>query len=626
METRVTTTTRTRVQALGLGQAQPFLSGAAAYTLNASYNNAFTPTGFLTASTTYSSAVPTAGIHNSKQIFKIQLPGDALGNGSGIGTVTQYAITAGPFGGVSGWMPLTGYATGAIIVDSNGNIQQLTVNSGQSSGTTPNWATTLNGLTTDGSMGWTLINLKSAPNWQVAPYPQPIMGPEKDVISGVSITTSTPGFWTAKCQPICSLNIATAEMMPWNQNRTKYGSAGSASVNPMLLGDQAPIASTGPLANQAQVSGSYDQSKTVEGQLEPPVWKANTFFPPNFTILDPNGNLQKSGTGAVSGATAPSFANTKGVFTYDGGAPGPGTLVWNCIKVLKPASTWEAAQAYAVGQTVIDANGSAETVKTAGTSGGSAPNWSTVPDGLTTDGSVTWRRTSAWLLTAPVATIAPAQHRVPDIPRYPFYWFSETLARLKPPTNTSGPTIWGTNNQWQLNYYTGGYDAGWHQCYPASAGTPADTGGMAYGWFIYSVSINRNQYPVKTRQAPKAVGAGDLNTWWAGDDTGASGVGAGGAGTGPNAGPITDASEISVTIGCIRNGAFVSFGSFQTGQTYQVLWPVFTSDALVYQASERLDLQAMAITDGNSVGIGTVTPPVCAAFITDTINILNLIN
>jgi hypothetical protein len=104
---------------------------------------------------------------------------------------------------------------------------------------------------------------------------------------------------------------------------------------------------------------------------------------------------------------------------------------------------------------------------------------------------------------------------------------------------------------------------------------------MAYGWWIYSVSINRI---------------------------------------------VENAPSIAVTIGCTRNGVFTAFGTYATGQTVKVLWPVFTSDALVYQASERVDIQALAIASGNSVATGaTVVSPVCAANFTDTMALLGLV-
>ena len=68
-----------------------------------------------------------------------------------------------------------------------------------------------------------------------------------------------------------------------------------------------------------------------------------------------------------------------------------------------PASTtWVGATAYSIGQQVWDANGNIETCTIAGTSGGSAPSWSTSPYPVnsqsaasTTDNTVTWTNLGA---------------------------------------------------------------------------------------------------------------------------------------------------------------------------------------------------------------------------------------
>lgn len=59
----------------------------------------------------------------------------------------------------------------------------------------------------------------------------------------------------------------------------------------------------------------------------------------------------------------------------------------------------------------------------------------------------------------------------------------------------------------------------------------------------------------------------------------------------------------SCQIGCIRNGSFVSFGTFTVGGAVNVLWPIFTNSPLVYVCSARLDIQAMFF------GGGTTQPP-----------------
>ena len=502
-------------------------------------SNDFVITGdSLTASTSWSSAVATNGIHNSKQIYKIQVPGDANGLGPFIYSVDQL-----PIGAVPGtaqfpqaWTPSTYYGPYCWILDSNGNLEEP--NSGVLdtvySGTTePSWNPTVGGLTYAYAGQW--INRGSTfNNWAVAPYPQPTFAP--DVIGGAppSLTTSTPGFWTAFCGAISSLNAAVGSLMPWNLVRTKYASGGSQQVNPMLLGDQAPN-----ISGAAEISNSYAQSTIVEQQIEPPAWIASRYFTAGFRIMDSNGNFQTVGV-------------------------------------------------------------------TAGISGSTAPAWGTTNGALTTDGALTWS------CTVPQLPFSPCMHRIPDLPRYPFYWYSETIARLMPPTSTSGNTIWGANSQWQRNTYHGTYDPGWQY------------DNQAYGWWIYSVAINRLVYPNNQRATVTGgggIGAGSGNVG-AGDD----GSGDSGSNSGTGAGG-TIGNQVSVTIGCMRNGSFVAFGTYASGQVIQVLWPIFTSDALVYQCTERVDIQAVAIATSNSVGIGAnvSTPALVASFISDTYQLLGLI-
>lgn len=374
-----------------------------------------------------------------------------------------------------------------------------------------------------------------------------------------NLSFNVPGFVTYKTYPVSSLNCPPLASMPWNLPRTKYGSSGSATVNPALLGDLAPT------SNPQKVSNSYNQSLPVELQIEPPTWVASRYFTVGFSIVDSNGNFQVVQTAGTSGSSAPGWAAT------DGATTGDGSVTWKCLIVdgMNPivgkehrslavppypyywqgnnslATTWAATTAYALNDTCIDANGNTQKVTTAGTSGSSAPAWNQTIGGTTTDGTV------AWTLITLVA---------------------ETNAFLMPPTPTSGLTRWGAYNQWQRNNYHGTYDAGWQQ------------DNKAFGWWIYSVTLARMQ-------------------------------------TNPS-------SQVAVTIGCIRNGVFVSFGTWNTGQTIQVLWPIFTSDALVYQCSERVDIQAVAIASGGagvSVGATVSGYPVCAAFVSDVTALLNLI-
>ena len=478
-------TTHTRVNFLyGPGSSSPpALQGAASVTFSGG-----TPSfsGNAQVSITYSAAVAVPGIHNSKQIYKINLPGDNIGVGAGIATVNQSTLPT--------------------------------------------------------------------PDYLHTPYPQPAFTPERIVMNYISITPSTTGFWTAYAPMVSTLNPAVNSQMPWNilQHRNGSGPGGLAiDFNPMLLGGGGASYSggTGGSAYTTQrLSNSYDNTIPVEAQIEPPSWKALTWFTVGFTIIDSNGNFQQVTVAGCSAATHPTWATTAGATCTDGTGLDPAgftqpIITWRCLRVNTPARG-----------------------------------------------------------------ILPATHRLPNpangqcaLPRYPVYWYSETIAKLKPPISGTALTIWGNYAQW-TNIPSGGNPAnGWQY------------GNQAKGWFIYSVSISRLKFVVRTQP---------------GAEQGSAGGPAGSAGdTGKSAGGMSTTGEIAVTIGCMRSGAFVAFGTYASGQTIQVLWPIFTTDALVYQAAERVDLQAIAIANGGAgVAYGaSVTFPLAAAYVTDTDKLLTLI-
>lgn len=130
--------------------------------------------------------------------------------------------------------------------------------------------------------------------------------------------------------------------------------------------------------------------------------------------------------------------------------------------------------------------------------------------------------------------------------------------------------------------------------------------------------------PVRFRQAPGRAGS---EPGWQQDNTAY-----GGWIYSVSINRMSSASgSVAVTIGCLRNGVFVAFGMDQSGTTNQVLRPIFTSDALVYQCSERVDIQALAIASGESMAVPSANTSVsaiksvCAAFVTDIEALLNLI-
>jgi hypothetical protein len=249
----------------------------------------------------------------------------------------------------------------------------------------------------------------------------------------------------------------------------------------------------------------------------------------------------------------------------------------------KEPPVWKSHVWRAVGDIIFDSNKNQQTCTVAGLSGRDEPGWPPDKDAIVQEyvdvaGVVgaTWKTT----LVDAALTVTQAPHRFDfNIPKYPTYWKDETIACLKPPTgNTDAEkTLFGCGSQWEQFQSTN----------------------MVYGSWIYSVSINRLGEPVNAEGSS-----------------------------------LPKSGQVAVTIGCIRNGAFVAFGTYQTGQSVQVLWPIFTSDALVYQCEERVDVQVLAIAWAVSIWIPTtgepynnmsVNAPICAAHYNDTEALLNLI-
>ena len=63
------------------------------------------------------------------------------------------------------WAANTYFSLPGVVVDKNGNLQQVS-KAGLSGGSTPSWSTTLNGSTTDGTVVWKMIQTAASLTWQ----------------------------------------------------------------------------------------------------------------------------------------------------------------------------------------------------------------------------------------------------------------------------------------------------------------------------------------------------------------------------------------------------------------------------------------------------------------------------
>jgi hypothetical protein len=129
----------------------------------------------LTAAPAYYNAIVSHSFPSSGSVQFNYAIGPTDYGAAGI-TIQELGLFANPSGVVlpaaSGtgnpvWSASTAEALGALIVDSNGNVQRCSTTGTTGSGA-PAWATTLGVLTSDGSAVWTLVALHSAPSPMVA--------------------------------------------------------------------------------------------------------------------------------------------------------------------------------------------------------------------------------------------------------------------------------------------------------------------------------------------------------------------------------------------------------------------------------------------------------------------------
>ncbi len=336
----------------------------------------------------------------------------------------------------------------------------------------------------------------------------------------------------------------------------------------------------------------------------PGFWSAKTpmLSDPNFvTPADMPWNLPRtkvvgSYTASVNpvllGNLAPNDAsgNPQVSNSYDQAVP---------VEYQRELPAWKASTYFTTGFNIQASDGNVWRCVRPGLSLATVPNWGS-PNLVDSTGvylyessptsGLMWER-----VYSPDPAIAQSTHREQCIPVWPIYWAFETEDYNKPPTSTSGLTRWGAYNQWILNNQDGAVNEPSWQQYGLTRDMlygdgPADTHGLMCGAFIVSISVD------KIRGFPSA----DFGSY---------------------------TTVYDVVIGCMRGGVFVEFGHFPTGNTYQVLWPVFTTDALVYNCAQRVQVQALAIKNpGVSSGLLSAAAfPAMAAFINDTKAVIDLL-
>ncbi|HWF03827.1 MAG TPA: hypothetical protein VHA06_09080, partial [Candidatus Angelobacter sp.] len=212
------------------------------------------------------------------------------------------------------WAATTLFALGALIIDTNGNVQQVTT-AGTSGGSQPAWNTTpITGNTTDGGITWANRG-NQVSNWGTASA-----AANTPTITNATAAAAGTSFWS----PLTTYHIAVIIL---DSNGNLQFTSGSLTE---VSGATVPVWNT--------VINSLTKDGTVKWMNLGPLgtWIAgNPYTTPGISqgpvILDSNANLQQVTTGGTSGTTTPSWATTIGNSTTDGTVQwicrGPGTIV-----------------------------------------------------------------------------------------------------------------------------------------------------------------------------------------------------------------------------------------------------------------------------------------------------------
>ncbi len=189
------------------------------------------------------------------------------------------------------WQANTAVVRGHVIVDANGNLQEVTTAgiTGPGPGE-PTWSTTLNATTQDpnaAGVTWTMV-------------------------------ATGAGVWLASH----AFSVGDRILDP-NGNTQVVTVAGTSTIPPALP------------PNWSKVVGTNTTDNTVTWKLIPtgtgmlfPAWSAQEVFPVGAEIVDSNGNLQRVTASGTSGGTPPGWSTTIGNTTPDGGVGG---VTWTLV-------------------------------------------------------------------------------------------------------------------------------------------------------------------------------------------------------------------------------------------------------------------------------------------------------
>ena len=497
----------------------------------------------------------------------------------------------------------------------------------------------------------------------VSPAQTVSAGAYSQAISNPNYVQSGNGIWEAATNPF-----------PWQANtwypygfqiRDRAGNIQTVTSSVAgLTGNTYPSFATtsGSVTNEGgyMLNGAtQSQAKwvcTLLNKKNYPSWQQNTLYALGQSITDSNGNIQTmvsgwfpnhyyssgsviSGGGVsqqvsnsgTSSTSQPSWNTTIGANTYDN------SVTWTSMgsqvnslnaghpswaSVYKPI--WSSSMAAFVGDTIIDGHSNTQSCIQTGFSGQVFPLFISGSGVITADNQTVWKclnsnslaSTSTWIAgydyTATTIIVDSNGNEQSCIQSGIAGTSAPTWGTALNSTISDGGIVWkltslGTDNitddggvKWRLTTLTGlpalpavsrPYNVPKYPTARLSGSYNLPSAFNSAGWWIYEVSLNR-----------------------LGVDNG-------------HGFRVAQSGSIPVQLGCIRNGSFVSFGTYDTGTTFSPMWPIFTSNKLIYSATEEVDVQAVAIACGNSFTTGgTISYPICATHLNDVNSLLNLIS
>jgi len=342
----------------------------------------------------------------------------------------------------STWEASSSFSAGQFVIDSNGAIQ-VAQSTGTSASSAPDWNTVIGQTTPDGLIWVARGNASWLANH---PYAEGQLildsnGNIQEVQTGGTSGASAPA-WTTTTTPESVVTWTNQDTPSWQAGQPYKAGNLIVDTNNNIQIVVTP-GTSGSSAPQWNIVGQTTQDPGPGGvkwnNLGSPTWQANNAYAAGAAIFDPNGNIQTVTVAGISGSSAPTWNQTLGQPTQDGltwsyqgnatwqpktnyavgafiidsnksiqqvqaaGTSGTTQPTWNETAGATTGDTsitwlnngpwaWQPNTAYVAGQFVVDPQGFMEKVTVPGTSASSPPAWlqPAAPGTTNTDGSVTW--------------------------------------------------------------------------------------------------------------------------------------------------------------------------------------------------------------------------------------------